>query len=250
VQPTREGAKPYHEILLGLRDDDGEAIPAADFLRAVEYYEQLAALDRWVIRNALRWMAANRRVVRDVAGFTIKLTERSVADDHLMEYLLEQLTDTAVPPGKICLEINAADAVAHADQVGRLVRTLQEFGCRFSLSKFSGGEGAHERLGTIPVDYLKLDGRFVRGMLDDPNDLAVVQSATELAHASGVRTLAEFVESEEALARLTEMGVDYVQGLEVEAPRYLTDLGPEPISGGGPDPSSTDFSALLGEDPT
>lgn len=234
VKPLDEKDKPYFEVLLSLRDDDDQAIAPADFISALEYYEQMAALDRWVIRNTLKWMAVNRQPVRKVAGFTIKLTGRSLADDHLLEYVLEQLTTTSVPPGKICFEITQGDAFAQLEQAGRLVRTLREFGCRFSLSKFGAGEGVHEELQALPVDFLKIDGRFVRGMATSEDDLAVVVSATHLAHASGLRAVAEFVEDPHVLAQLEALGVDLVQGIAVEAPKYLSELGP------APDPQSAD----------
>lgn len=229
VKPLGDPGKPYYEVLLGLQDDEGDPISAIEFIAPLEYYEQMAALDRWVIRNTLKWMAANRKAVRQVAGFTIKLTERTLQDDDLMEYVLEQLTSTSVPPGKVCFEITQAHAETYLEQTGRLVRTLREFGCRFSLSKFGTGNTNHEELGSLPVDFVKVDGRFVRGMANNNDDQAVVQSVTHLAHAWGMRTVAEFVEDADLLETLEALGVDLVQGMAIAAPVYLSELGSAPV---------------------
>ncbi len=247
VRPLGDGGKPYYEVLLGLKDDEDHAVAAADFIAALEYYEQMAALDRWVIRNALKWMASNRKPVQEVAGFTIKLTPHSLKDDNLMEYVLEQLTATAVPPGKICFEITQVDAQANLGQTDRLVRTLREFGCRFSLSKFGSGAPNQEELQKLPVDFVKVDGRFVRGIAESPDDLAMVQSVTHLAHALGMRIVAEFVEQPEIVETLEACGVDLVQGMAIEEPRYLTDLGPPPADSLKEEPRAANASGVQAE---
>jgi len=233
VQPSDPKEKPRYEVLLGIKDDADQPVPAAEFIAALEYYDQMAALDRWVIRNALQWMSANRRFVRRSGGFTLKLTGRSLEDDNMMEYILEQLTVTSVPPGKLCFELTQADLVGRLAEAGRLIRTLREFGCRFALAKFGGGGGVHEELQTLALDYLKIDGRYVSSIDSNEDDFAVVVSATHLAHASGLRAVAEFVEHEEAIEKLRELGVDFIQGMAVSAPDYLLALGDESAAGLG-----------------
>ncbi|MEM7251936.1 MAG: DUF1631 family protein [Pseudomonadota bacterium] len=221
---TDADARPLFELLLGLRDDDGQSIPAREFVKAVEYHGQAAALDRWVFRNALRWMKDERRTVRKSGGFLLKLTGSSLEDDNLAEYLLGQLTESGVPPGKVIIEITESDALSHIAQASRLIRALGEFGCRFVLDKFASGQESHEQLKDLPVEFVKIEGRFVVDLLKDQDNLAVVHSITELARALGVATIAEFVENEFTLIELMRMGVDLAQGHYIEEPRYIENI--------------------------
>ncbi|MCH9670629.1 MAG: DUF1631 family protein [Gammaproteobacteria bacterium] len=221
---TDADARPLFELLLGLRNDDGEAIPAREFVNAVEYHNQAAALDRWVLRNALQWMVSERRAVRRSGGFLVKLTGSSLCDENLSEYILAQLTQSGVPPGKVVFEIREADAVEHVGPASRLMRALGEFGCRFVLDKFASGQDSHEQMKELPVDFVKIEGRFVSDLLEDQDNLAVVHSVTELARALGIATIAEFVENEEILMELMRLGVDLAQGRHIEAPMYIEEL--------------------------
>jgi EAL domain-containing protein (putative c-di-GMP-specific phosphodiesterase class I)/GGDEF domain-containing protein len=217
----------HFEILLGVRDDQGEAIPAADFVRAAEGHGQMPAVDRWVMRQSLRWMAEKRRWLRKVAGFAINLSGASLGDPHLVEYVLEQLSQTGVPPGKIIFEVTETEAIGNISHAQNFLRTLSEVGCRFALDDFGSGQSSYGYLKQLPVDYVKIDGMFVRDLETDEADLAVVRSVNEIAHFMGKKTIAEFVQSATTVAKLREIGVDLGQGFFIEKPMYLEDATEE-----------------------
>ncbi len=236
ISPVTAGGavKPHYEILLGLRDEKGEPIPPAEFIEAAEYYEQMLTLDRWVVRNALHWMAEHRQKLREVGGFAINLSGYSLSDDGLTAFVMEQLTHTKVPPGKVMFEVTETAAVARLSNAESFIRTLKEFGCRFSLDDFGSGHSSYSYLKNLPVDYVKIDGQFVRDIVVNTDDEAVVRSVNEIAHLMGKKTIAEYVESQEILDKIRDIGVDYAQGYWVGQPVYLDEIGSEPV--GAPPP--------------
>ncbi|NKC12210.1 MAG: EAL domain-containing protein [Gammaproteobacteria bacterium] len=152
----------HFEVLLGIRDDAGEPVPAAQFVRAAEHFGHMPAVDRWVIRSMLNWMREHRRWLRRVGGFAINLSGASLSDPHLVEYVLELLGQSRVPPGKIVFEVTEAVAVDNMNQTQNFLRTLSEMGCRFALDGFGSGQSSYSSLERLPVDYVKIDGIFVR----------------------------------------------------------------------------------------
>lgn len=216
---------PYYEILLGLRDEKGEPVPTSEFLEAAEYYNQMPTLDRWVIRNVFRWMAGNADRIRDVNGCVVNLSAHTLYDDKLLEYVMEQLSESRVPPVKVCFEVTETAALSSLSEAEQFIRTMREFGCRFSLDNFGSGNSSYSYLKGLPVDFVKIDGGFVRDIVHNTEDFAVVKSINEIAHLMGKQTIAEYVESQEILHKLQEVGVDYVQGFWIEEPVYLEDLG-------------------------
>jgi len=216
---------PYYEILLGLRDEKGEPVPTSEFLEAAEYYNQMPTLDRWVIRNVFRWMADNADRIKDVNGCVVNLSAHTLSDDKLLEYVMEQLSESRVPPVKVCFEVTETAALSSLSEAEQFIRTMREFGCRFSLDNFGSGNSSYSYLKGLPVDFVKIDGGFVRDIVHNTEDFAVVKSINEIAHLMGKQTIAEYVESQEILHKLQEVGVDYVQGFWIEEPVYLEELG-------------------------
>jgi EAL domain-containing protein (putative c-di-GMP-specific phosphodiesterase class I)/GGDEF domain-containing protein len=226
VQPLEIGrrVRPYFEVLLGVRDKHNDAVAAGDFIRAAQHYEQMPALDRWVMRSTFRWMADHRRWLRHVAGFSVNLSPSALQDENLTEYALELLNETGVPPGKLIFEITEAAAVQDAGPSQNFLRTLSEVGCQFALDDFGGGDGSYGYLKQLPVAYVKIDGQFTRELATDEANLAAVQSLCEVAHFMGMKSVAEQVETVESLNALAGVGVNFVQGYCIERPCYFEAL--------------------------
>ncbi len=131
------------------------------------------------------------------------------------------ITDTRVSPEKIVFEVTESSAIDSMPAVVNFIHAMKEYGCRFSLDKFGSGEASLAHLETLPIDYVKIDGSLVKDIASDPRDLMVVRSLNEIGHFLGKKTVAEFVESQEVLARLRQIGVDYAQGFGIEKPFLL-----------------------------
>lgn len=218
------GEKPHYEVLLGVRDEHDEPIPTEEFVRAAEQYNYMPAVDRWVVRNVFRWMADNRRKLAKIAGLAVNLSGRSFSDGSLMNYVIEQFNESKVPPGKVFFEVTETAAIASLSNADEFIRVMKEFGCRFSLDDFGSGHSSYAYLRELPVDYVKIDGVFVKDIGDNPRDYAVVNSINEIAHFMGKKTIAERVENEKILGCLQEIGVDFVQGYGIERPCPLEEL--------------------------
>ncbi|MDJ0862441.1 MAG: DUF1631 family protein [Gammaproteobacteria bacterium] len=233
VQPLRDNdiGKVQYEIFLGLRDDQGVPVPTAEFLEAAEYYNQMPTLDRWLIKNVFSWMSENIDKLKDISGCVINLSDPTLSDGQLLDFVMEQLSESRVPPGKICFEVTETAALSTLSEAEQFIRTMTEFGCRFSLDDFGGGDKSYSYLKTLPVDFVKINGTYIKNIANSAEDYAVVKSVNEIAHFMGKRTIAEFVESEDAIRQLLAIGVDFVQGYWIEEPVYLEELD---VSRGAP----------------
>jgi EAL domain-containing protein (putative c-di-GMP-specific phosphodiesterase class I) len=141
-----------------------------------------------------------------------------------LEYVNGEFEKTGIPGSKICFEITETAAIANFASAGRLITDLKKRGCQFALDDFGSGLCSFAYLRTLPVDFLKIDGVFVKGVVDDPVDLAMVKSINDLGHVLGKRTVAEFVETQAILGKVSEIGVDYAQGYGISRPRPLDEL--------------------------
>ena len=216
------GIKPQFEILLGVRDEQGGLLSPYEFIQAAEREGRMPAVDRWVVRTAFEWLSKNRAKLLDAGGYSINLSGSTLSDARFIEYVIEQLNATSVPPGRVLFEITEAAAISSLSVAVDFIRTLKEYGCRFSLDDFGTGRASFSYLKTLPLDYLKIDGMFVKDIIENPNDLAVVRSINEIGHFMGKETVAEFVESDAILAQIREIGVDFAQGFAIERPFLLT----------------------------
>jgi diguanylate cyclase (GGDEF)-like protein len=214
--------RPHFEILLGVKDASGEVAMPRDFIQAAERNSEMHEVDMWVIRNSLDWMAKHRSKVDGVGGYSINLSGLTLGDDSLLRYVLERLTESQVPPSKIIFEVTESAAINTLSVAVNFINTLKEYGCRFALDDFGTGDASFAYLKTLPIDFVKIDGSIVRDIVDSPKDLALVKSINEIGHFLGKKTVAEFVENDDILARLRQMGVDYAQGYGIEAPFTLS----------------------------
>ena len=216
--------QPHYEILLTMVDEEGNMMPPAEFILAAETYNRMVQVDRWVIKNVFEWVAEHRDELDDISGFAINISGHSMNDEAFADFVLEQFTQTQTPTAKVCFEVTETAAISNLDNAIDFMNRMKIIGCRFSLDDFGTGLSSYSYLRNLPVDYVKIDGVFVRDLADSPGDYAVVRSINEIRHYMGKKTIAEFVENEEILAQLREIGVDYAQGYGIHRPSPLAEL--------------------------
>ncbi|WP_143021701.1 bifunctional diguanylate cyclase/phosphodiesterase [Nitrosospira sp. Nsp18] len=209
----------HYELLLRMQGEDGTLIPPMAFIPAAERYGLMPQLDRWVVTTAFSQYEGRHPPGTSVGTCSINLSGASVCDENFYEFVIEQFALYKVPPEGICFEITETSAIANLTQAVILMGKLKKIGCRFSLDDFGSGMSSFTYLKRLPVDYLKIDGGFVKGMVDDPIDKAMVEAINSIGHVMHIKTIAEFVENSAILDLLRRMGVDYAQGYGIEKPR-------------------------------
>ena len=214
----------HYEILLTMVDELGDTMPPTDFIIAAETYNRMTAIDRWVIERVFHWMSINRDKLDHFGGFAINVSGHSVNDETFPDFVLEQFSKSQAPTSKVCFEITETAAIANLDNAVDFMNRMKIIGCQFSLDDFGTGLSSYSYLRNLPVDYVKIDGVFVKDIANNPGDYAVVRSINEIGHYMGKKTIAEFVEDKAVLEQLREIGVDYAQGYEIAKPLPLEDL--------------------------
>ncbi|GEM_PF-3362072 len=224
-------APSMQEILVRMLDEKGGVVAPNLFIPAAERYNLMQAIDRWVIRNLFVKLAEDSRNDCLEAGLvtTVNLSGCSINEEGFLDFIKEQFARFAIDPGWICFEVTETVAVANLAQAAVFIEELKALGCLFALDDFGSGLSSFGYLKNLPVDYLKIDGQFVRDMVDDPIDAAMVSSINQIGQVMGMKTIAEFVENEAILARLRELGVDYAQGYGIAGPAPLEAAPSEPL---------------------
>ncbi|MEQ1593261.1 MAG: EAL domain-containing protein [Thiobacillaceae bacterium] len=210
------------EILLRMQGDDGSLIPPNLFIPTAERYQLMPALDRWVVRNSLERLAPLLQKRDMVCG--INLSGQSLAEVDLLPMILAEFKRLAIPPETVCFEITETSAISHLGRARELLFGLKQAGCMLALDDFGSGLSSFSYLKQLPVDYLKIDGAFVRDIANNPFDRAIVGSMVQVARSIGVRTVAEFVEDEAVLGHVRDLGVDFGQGYAIARPQALDNL--------------------------
>jgi len=220
LQSEEEGA--HYEILLRMRDENGGIISPGLFIEAAERYGITPSIDRWVIRSAFRWLVSEADERERLALCSINLSGQSFGDEKFLPFVQDQFRMSGLDASKICFEITETAAIASYSQANRFINALKELGCKFALDDFGTGLSSFGYLKHFPVDYLKIDGSFVKEILHDPIDREMVRSINEIGHLTGKQTIAEFAENEEIITMLRGMGIDYAQGYGVSEPKRVT----------------------------
>ncbi len=225
IVPVRHGDSGLHaEILIRMLDNDGGLILPGVFIPAAERFNLMSAIDRWVVEKVATIIEEYRAIlIEKGAQFSVNLSGGTVSDGDSLEFISSELERLDVPPGMICFEITETAAISNLASANHFIHTLKQCGCRFSLDDFGSGLSSFAYLKNLPVDYLKIDGAFVKDMANDPIDYAMVESINQIGHVMGLETIAEFVESEAILDRLSKLGVDYAQGFGIALPCLLLD---------------------------
>ncbi len=208
------------ELLLRLVDTHGELVLPKAFIPAAERYGLMAAIDRWVIHTALHDYTEAFGADSE-QEFAINLSGNSLSDDSLLDFIQLQLASSRLSPRQICFEITETAAIQHLHRTGHLITELRKLGCRFALDDFGSGLSSFTYLKQLPVDYLKIDGSFVRDIATDPLDHAMVDAINRIGHTMAIQTIAEWAESDDVVEQLRSLGIDYVQGHAVGPPARL-----------------------------
>lgn len=220
-----DGARLVHaqEFLLRLHGSKGEVISPGAFIPAAERYNLMPAVDRWVLRRALDSMRLSRHHRGPTAPETcfINLSATTLTDGEFCAELRSELRRTRVSPETLCFEITETAAVANLASALTFIHEAKNLGCRIALDDFGAGHSSFSFLKTIPADIIKIDGAFVRGMLEDPMDEAIVECIQRIGKVADRTVVAEWVENEQILERLNEMGIEYAQGYALGRPRPL-----------------------------
>ncbi len=218
IAPLDDSEHRHYEMLLRMIDENGKVIPPGAFLPAAERYDLISKLDRWVVENALVLLAENPSFVDRIHFISINLSGQSLTSGDFLDFIIEQIKNTGVAASKLCFEITETLAISNLVAARSFINILKDLGCQFALDDFGSGLSSFGYLKNLPVDYLKIDGVFVKDIVDDPIDHAMVKSINEIGQVMGMRTIAEFVENDEIKAMLGEIGVDYVQGYGIGMP--------------------------------
>jgi EAL domain-containing protein (putative c-di-GMP-specific phosphodiesterase class I) len=206
--------------LLRLVDTEGELVLPKAFIPAAERYGLMAAIDRWVIHTALHGYTAAFDVC-PALEIAINLSGNSLSDKSLLDFIHQQLATSPLSPRQLCFEITETAAIQHFHRAGQLIRELRTLGCRFALDDFGSGLCSFTYLKQLPVDYLKIDGSFVRDIAEDIIDHAMVAAINQIGHTMDIQTIAEWAESDAIVEQLRSLGVDYAQGYAMGPPTPL-----------------------------
>ncbi len=217
----RSTAGRHCELLLRMLDRTGEVIPPYAFIPAAERYHLMPAVDRWVVRSAITSMARGEGALKDMDSCSINLSGQSLSDEGFLEFFVDLIETSGIDAHHVCLEITETAVIANLTSAGRFISVLREMGCRFALDDFGSGLSSFAYLKNLAVDYLKLDGSYVKNLVHDSTDRAMVKAINQVAHAMGIQTTAEFVESENILKILRMFKVDYAQGYHIGKPQPL-----------------------------
>lgn len=215
---------PATEVLLRLRDASGKPVLPGEFLTSAERYHLMTHVDRWVVQHVLNAIASGALKLPDERSCSVNLSGQTLGDEEFLEFVVEALDRSGVQPEKLCFEIPESAVVSHFDQARRFVSVLHGIGCRFALDDFGRGIGSFSNLKHLSVDYLKIDGLFIRDLERDSVNRAMVTAMVKLARTLNFQVVAEQVEDQAAFEAVRDMGVDFVQGYIVERPHPLTGL--------------------------
>lgn len=225
ILPLGKSARhaPHYEVLIRMLDDNGQLVPPMAFLPAAERYNLMQGIDRKIVSMAFEAHGNRyRHAPIDITpSLSINLSGSTMGDETFAEFVREQFSRHQISPQIICFEVTETAAIANLSRAAMLIRELREIGCRFSLDDFGSGLSSFAYLKSLPVDYLKIDGGFVKNMASDSIDCAMVQAINDIGHVMGIETVAECVENEFTLDMLKRMGVDHAQGFGIERPRLF-----------------------------
>ncbi|MEJ2590502.1 MAG: EAL domain-containing protein [Candidatus Thiodiazotropha sp.] len=229
VQPingvaAKHDGQQHYEVLLRMIDEKGGVIPPGAFIPAAERYDLMPAIDRWEVCHLIDCITANQCCVSQSRRLFVNLSGHSLCDEETLQTIVDRIRRHELPDGLLCFEVTETAAISNLSSAKHFMRTLKRFGCEFALDDFGSGLSSFGYLKHMPVEYLKIDGGFVKDMAVDPIDESMVDAINRIGHIMGLETIAECVENDEILQRLTAMGVDYAQGFGICRPFPIDEL--------------------------
>ena len=222
---TDTGApQPNYEVLIRLRSDEGKIIPPGAFLPAAERYNKMISIDRWVVQKVIELLSQNEPMLSSIGYISVNISCQSITNTPFLNFLIDQFSAYPDIAEKVCIEITETAAINSMLVAVRSISILRGMGVRFALDDFGSGLSSFGYLKSLPIDYLKIDGMFVKDILTDPIDRAMVKAIHEIASLMDKETVAEFVENQEILNELRNIGINYAQGYGVRQPEPLTGI--------------------------
>ena len=224
VPLTNESHNQYfYELLVRIQNDDQSMVMPMAFIPAAERYNLMPVIDKVVIEKALDELILLNRINSNIY-FSINISGQSLCDNHFLDFVIDKFNQTNISPTQIIFEITETAAIANFSQAIRFIQVLKGIGCQFALDDFGSGLSSFAYLKNMPVDYLKIDGYFVRDIINDPTDMAFVESINQIGKVMGIKTIAEYVEDEQILAKLKTIGVNFAQGFHFGKPEPVSTL--------------------------
>lgn len=218
VKPIDNSADCIHyEVLLRMEDEEGKLVAPTSFLPAAERYDMMPVIDRWVITTSFSNISKKTHP-SITAVYNINLSGQTLRDDDILTFIREQIENHHISPQTLCFEITETAAIANLGSAIELIAELKTLGCKFALDDFGSGLSSFAYLKKLPVDYLKIDGTFVHDALNNQLDRAIVSAINTIGHEMGLKTVAEYVDTEETLSLMKQLGVNYAQGYAIEKP--------------------------------
>ncbi len=213
----------HYELLIRLKGEDGKIVPPGMFLPAAEKYNLATKLDCWVISSAFNWLKNHPVQLNNLHMCSINLSGITLGDNTFVDFVEEQFNKTKIPPQKICFEITETAAISNLSNANKCIEKLKSLGCPFALDDFGSGLSSFAYLRQLPVEFLKIDGMFIKEIDKNEFDLAMVKSMRDIAQVVGMKTIAEFVENDDILNVLKDIGIDHAQGYGIGKPVPLNE---------------------------
>ncbi len=213
-----------YEVLLRLKLQDGSIVPPGAFLPSAERYNLVTRIDTWVVTQTLQWLCKHAIQLEHVNSISINLSGQSLGDEAILEHIVKSFEAGDIATEKIKFEITETTAIANLRDATAFISKLKQYGCQFVLDDFGSGLSSFAYLKNLQVNILKIDGMFVKEMLANPIDAAMVSSINEIGHLMGLKTVAEYVENDKIMQKLGEIGVDYAQGYALGKPEPIDNI--------------------------
>ncbi len=227
IIPTNKAVKqtPFYEVLVRMQNEAGEIISPMSFIPTAERYNLMSSLDKWVIEKVLTALSDyKRRGLGPDIMLSVNISGQSVSNDQFVDFVTQIIETTDFYPQSLCFELTETMAIANMTVAIEFITRLRKLGCKFALDDFGSGLSSFTYLKKMPVDYLKIDGSFIKDICHDHIDLAFIESIQRIARMMKLQTIAEFVETPEILQKIREIGITHAQGYEIERPYAFCDM--------------------------